>query len=291
MKSLDQIEHARLSLSALHHQRQRSYYLTANLTVATAMHHHQRRQCDAGPERFTISSTAPSATAPVSSSVRAVRTSLSQRSHPGGVTNFGGVYSGPGFANGIDYSDTAPGTRGCGRFVLAVLIRHSSCRRLFDVVESCTVQMVGANGIVASTIKRSVAVECGIDALNGDQLADCYGKCTGSGSGIRGRTVQNCYGSSATGYGLRASAALNCYGISGSGTGLHATTSARTVTAEAVPHWSVRLHRPELLRKQLGQLRSLGERVAQNCCGYTTGNGGVGLRTSTAQNCYGETLP
>jgi hypothetical protein len=79
---------------------------------------------------------------------------------------------------------------------------------------------VGSYGIVASTIKASVAKDCGGPAIYGDQVADCRGESAGSGIGLTAAMAQNCYGSSSSGYGLYAYTAQNCSGSSSSAIGL-----------------------------------------------------------------------
>jgi hypothetical protein len=91
------------------------------------------------------------------------------------------------------------------------------------VVESCVVRMVGSNGIVASTIKQSSAIDCGNNAIYGDQVSDCRGQCTGNGYGVYATTAQNSYGfSDGSGTGLFAATATGCGGGSATGTGLSA---------------------------------------------------------------------
>jgi hypothetical protein len=93
-------------------------------------------------------------------------------------------------------------------------------------VESCTVRTVGSYGIYASTIKSSVAVDCGITAIYGDPVSDSRGEATGSGSGRSAITALNCYGLCSSGYGMVAFTALNCCGHSTSSTGLYASQIA-----------------------------------------------------------------
>lgn len=148
----------------------------------------------------------------------------------GGVTNNGsGVYNGPGFASGI-FFPTVP-----SRNVLVSRISVSGCLlygivlNIGDstVVESCTARTIGSYGIRASTIKSSVAIDCGGFAIDGDQVSDCRGTATGSGFGIYANTANNCYGSSSgSGTGLQAyDIAIGCHGDSSSGTGLNANVA------------------------------------------------------------------
>ena len=105
-------------------------------------------------------------------------------------------------------------------------------------------------------IKNSVAVDCGYEAITGDQISDSRGESAGTGSGIlANKTAQNCYGRSNNTLGLPGIAGLvadtaqNCCGYCTGGTGL----SART---------------------------------AQNCDGSS--NTGMGLSADNAQSCYGS---
>jgi hypothetical protein len=144
----------------------------------------------------------------------------------GSVTNNGGgVYGGNGFAYGISYSNNWP---------LNVLVSHVSVSGCLhdgislikgesSVVEGCTVHTVGGNGIVASTIKQSTAMDCGNSAINGNQVSDSQGQCSGNGYGIYAATAQNCSGfCDGSGTGLYANTATGCSGESFTGTGLSA---------------------------------------------------------------------
>ncbi len=230
-----------------------SYYLTTNLTVSTG---------DAitiatngvalDLSGFTVFSTAPSATGcgiRLNSGLRnlAIVNGFIQ----GGVTNNAGTYNGPGFLNGIRcVSGDAPvnarvtGVSVSGCLNAGIYLGQDES----TAVEYCTVRTVGAYGIVASLIKSSVAVDCGDAAIDGDQVSDSRGVCTGAGYGLRANTALNCYGSSSSSYGLSANIAQNCYGYSSSNTGLSASN-------------------------------------AQNCQGYSTT--GAGLVASRALHCFG----
>ena len=172
-----------------------------------------------------------------------------------GVTNNGsGVYSGSGFAYGIDYSSSSPvNTRvsgvsvaGCLNYGIYLNAGNST------VVEACTVRTVGNYGIFASAIKGSAAVDCGGTAIYGDLASDCQGQSTGSGNGLDVTTAQNCEGTSRTSYGLFIyTTALNCRGFSTSYYGLYVFNTA------------------------------------QNCYGYS-GGGSPGIFAEIASNCYGE---
>jgi hypothetical protein len=228
-----------------------SYYLTANLTVSTGNAITIAANgvtLDLGG--FTISSTAAGATGQgirLNSGLRNL--TILNGFIQGGVTNNAGTYNGPGFQNGISYSGTASANvrvtgisvSGCLDYGINLNTGDST------VVESCTVRTVGGRGIIANSIKSSVAVYCGSDALYGSYVSDSRGH-SGSGTGLYATTAQNCYGDSDSGTGLDAYTAHNCYGYSGSSTGLYATT-------------------------------------AQNC--YGDSDSGTGLDAYTAHNCYG----
>jgi len=253
MKTLAQIEpRTPISSAPFYITAPGAYYLTTNLTVTSG---------DAitiaangvtlDLNGFNIASTAPSVSGNgilINSGLRnlAILNGFIQ----GGMTNNGsGVYSGSGFGYGI-HGDTVQNARVSG-------VSVSGC--LYDginlgsgdstVVDSCTVRTVGGNGIVASTIRASMAKDCGGDGIHGDQAADCRGESTGSGYGLNANRALNGYGYSVSSHGVVANTALNCYGYSSSGTGLNAST-------------------------------------AENCQGGSTS--GVGLNANTALNCYGS---
>ncbi len=211
-----------------------SYYLTTNLTVSggdaitIATNNVTLDLCG-----FTIASTTPSATG---YGIR-LNSGLSDitilNGHiRGGVTNSASGYNGPGFQYGISYYPYPSGNIPSNTRIAGVSV--SGCL-LFGinlatgdslVVESCTARTVGISGIVASTIKSSVAVDCGGNAISGYQVSDSRGICSGSGTGLYAYTGQNCQGFSESGTGLSALTALNCYGGSNSGSyGLYANTA------------------------------------------------------------------
>jgi hypothetical protein len=171
-----------------------------------------------------------------------------------GVTNNGsGVFSGSGFMHGIYYVINGPAnTRVSGVSVTGCLFFGIYLNTANSpVVEACTVRTVGSYGIGGSTIKNCVAVDCGGNAIFGEQVSDCRGESSGGGVGIDANSAQNCYGASSGGFGgLFATTAENCYGrTSGSGKGLSATT-------------------------------------ANNCFGYNNGSG-YGLYATIANHCMG----
>ena len=248
MKSLDQIE-ARTAItntsSLVTISQPGSYYLTHNLTVSTGDGIDiNTNDVTLDLNGFTISSTAASATGKAISLASGLRNiTIANGFIQGGVTNNGsGVYGGGGFAYGIYYSGNSPvnvlvsrvSVSGC--LVYGILLDNGDS----TVVEACTVRTVGSAGIYASTIKNCSAIDCGGTAIFGDQVSDCRGQSSGSGTGLYAiYTAQNCYGQSSGGNGLYATIAQNCYGYSSS------------------CHRPLRHHRAELLRLRLQLLRPL----------------------------------
>ena len=311
MKTLDQIE-ARTPISSAPFpiSNPGSYYLTANLTVSggdaitiTA------NGVTLDLRGFTIASTAPSATG---YGVR-VNSGLSDitiyNGHiRGGVTNNGsGVYSGSGFGYGI-YAYPTRNARVSGVSVSGCL-NSGIYLSTWDstVVESCTVRTVGGFGIIAATIKASVAKDCGLDAINGNLTIDCWGESSGSSSGLTTNMAQNCYGSSNTGTGLyAANTALNCHGSSSSGSyGLYAVTiaqncygynnnghgiySATVLNCHGTSTSSYGLYAINAQNCYGSSSSGTGlfANIAQNCFGYTNG-AGTGLQTDVGFNCFGH---
>jgi hypothetical protein len=201
---------------------------------------------------FTIASTAPSATGYGILINNSLRDLAILNGHiRGGVTNNGsGVYSGSGFWFGIfgyPQNVRVSGVSVSGCYFDGIYLGTGDS----TVVEACTVRTVGRYGIVASIIKASVAMDCGGTAINGVQVADCRGECTGSDYGLSATTALNCYGFSGSGTGLYAFTAQNCYGSSSTGIGLNAINTA------------------------------------QNCFGISYGSG-IGLDAFLVNNCYGQ---
>jgi hypothetical protein len=278
MKSLDQLEPRTPIASAPFTIAQPgSYYLTTNLAVASGNAITiATNGVTLDLSGFTLSSTEVS---PMGSGIflnSGVRNITISNGHiQGGVTNNGsGVYSGTGFGNGIEISYS--GTPQVN--VLVSRVSVSGCLNngidltalgLPSVVESCTVQTVGYNGIFATTVKQSSAIDCGNNGIDSQQASDCLGSSSLNGNGVYAVTAQNCYGVAVgsvavyalgtaqnckgycTGdYGVWAYAAQNCYGYSDSSDGVFAYT-------------------------------------AQNCYGYSASGSGIGVEAYNAENCYG----
>ena len=235
MKTLDQIE-PRTPISSLPYNitNSGSYYLTANLTVNTGNAITiATNGVTLDLSGFTIASTAPSATGYGILINKALSDLTILNGHiRGGVTNNGsGIYSGSGFQHGIcyDLTGTAPvNTRVSGVSVMGCLTNGIFLTRLSSstVVDSCTVQTVGGVGIIASTVRGSVALDCGGPAIMGVPVSDSRGASTSIYDGIDAFTAQNCYGNSDSGYGIYTGPAQNCYGVSRAGTGVYAFWTA-----------------------------------------------------------------
>jgi hypothetical protein len=252
-----------------------SYYLTTNLTVSSGGGININVSgVTLDLNGFTISSTAASATSCgiwLGSSLSDI-TIVNGHIRSGVTNNGSGVYSGSGFSYGIGSdSGNPPANVVVSKVSVAgVLVDGIRPGRLATVVEACTVTTAGEYGIIASTVKSSVATDCGSTAITGDQMADCRGICTTAGVGINATaTALNCYGQSSGGIGLYAYTAQNCYGYSSSSssTGLNAVSTAQNC---------------------YGYNNSSGtglfSPVAIGCNGYSAS--GVGLSATIANSCW-----
>ena len=234
MKTLQQVEpRVPISSAPFTISQPGSYYLTTNLTVSggdaiTIATNGVTLDLNG----FTISSTTNPASGTAVLIGSGLRNIAIQNGHiQGGVTNNGsGVFSGPGFGYGIYYfgSDLqnvrVSGVSVSGCLYHGIYVDNGES----TTVENCVVRTVGSYGIVASTIRGCVALDCAGTAINGQQVSDSRGQSVSSNYGLyAATTAQNCYGySSSSGYGLLATTAQNCYGSSGSGTGLYAERTA-----------------------------------------------------------------
>jgi hypothetical protein len=292
MKTLQQVEpRVPISSAPFTISQPGSYYLTTNLTVSggnaiTIATNGVTLDLNG----FTISST----TNPASGTAVLINGGLQditiQNGHiRGGVTNNGsGVFSGPGFGYGI--YGLAPNVRvsgvsvsGCLSYGINVGFGEGT------TVENCGVRTVGSWGIVASTIRGCVALDCGSHAIYGQQVSDSRGESVGSGDGLLAITAQNCYGSSGSGgYGLYAYNAQNCYGYSYSYYGLYAEGTA--IGCSGYSSSSTGLY-ATTAQNCYGQSSSgyglYASKVASGCYG-SSGSGAFGLYASIAQNCYGS---
>jgi hypothetical protein len=203
---------------------------------------------------FTISSTAASATG-TAILLNGTHTNIAILNGfiMGGVTVSGGVYSGPGFANGINFTSTPSNVRVSDISVSGCLTFGINLGFNSTVVKSCVVNTVGSYGIYTQSASDSTAVNCGFDGFQVNTAENCTGA-SSAGTGVyANNTALNCSGSSSSTYGLYGGVASNCLGITTSGDdGLLAVN-------------------------------------ATNCYGYNAGSG-VGLGATSAQNCYGQSV-
>ena len=189
----------------------------------------------------------------------------------GAVTpNYGnGQFSGNGFQYGINCSGTPRNVRVSGVSVSGCLLDGINLNiGNGTVVESCTVNTVGGNGIVADSVFRCAALLCGGEGIDATTASVSRGFSIGGGTGLFALTADNCYGYSDYSYltgggangptctGLSATIANNCYGFSFAGGGSSIGLSAIN---------------------------------ANNCYGYCSGAGTpTGLSASVAIGCYGS---
>lgn len=298
MKSLAQIEpRTPISSAPFTITNGGSYYLTTNLTVgggdAITI---AANDVTLDLNGFTIASTAASAsgTGILLSGGRA-NIAIYNGIIRGGVTNNGsGVFSGPGFDSGIYYASGIPVNVRVANISVSGCLTYGICLDLSAsrsgmVVESCTVNNVGGQGIVGDTVTDSTAISCGADAIAANQASHCRGTSFG-GQGVVAKSAQNCYGSTVSGFtGMNVTTAENCWGQSfssatygllaavaqnseGSGTGTTIGLSASTAN--------------NCFGTSSGSGTGLSSsRTANNCWGSSAT--GTGLSAAVAQNCYG----
>jgi hypothetical protein len=288
-----------------------SYYLTNNITVASG---NAITIAPSGADGvtldlngFTISSTAASATGigirlggVIFGSANANITILNGHIR-GRVTNNGGTYSGSGFAYGIFYSTPIP------QNVRVAGVSVSNCLTAginlgtgnSTVVESCTVKTIGGIGIMASSVSRSTAYECGLEAIVAYTASDCYGSNAGGNAGLRVNTANNCYGESGSFAGVVATVANNCYAVTtGSGGAMLIDGVANNCYAvggmygfNATNCYGTRngIHVQQMANNCWGvsdfASSGLSARIANNC--YGESHSGTGLEADVAINCYG----
>jgi len=305
MKTLDQIE-ARTPISSAPFTitKPGSYYLTTNLTLSgvggsTNGITISASQVTVDLNGFTISSTAASATGiGILIGADLQNITIMNGSISGSVTDSGGLFSGGGFDSGIFvmFDENNTNTAGLPVNTRVSNVSISGCRSfgmalgLFATfVDSCNVRTVGGMGIYASTIRNSMATDCGSYAIYCYQVFDSQGQSVGNGSGITAfYLAQGCYGTSTSGHGvdseqiaqncsgtttasgfigLYTDTAINCYGVNNNGLGLRAIGSA------------INCH-------GIGASGLESDGSAENCYGRASTNG-VGLSAINASNCYG----
>jgi hypothetical protein len=298
MKTLQQIEpRVPISSAPFTISQPGSYYLTTNLTVSggdaiTIATNGVTLDLNG----FTISSTTNPASGTAVLIGSGLRNIAIQNGHiQGGVTNNGsGVFSGPGFGYGIYYSGVPQNVRVSG-------VSVSGCQYhgiyvgsgASTTVENCVVRTVGSYGIVASTIRGCVALDCGYSAIYGQQVSDSRGQSVGSGYGLYAETAVNCYGYSGNSIGLYATTAQNCYGYSGSGTyGLYAYTAQNCYgySGSGTGLWAFMVN--NCYGESWGGSGSYGIYAYDIAIGSygTASSGGIGLRAYIANSCDGNTL-
>ncbi len=277
MRTLDQIygrTDARIpitnSTSAVTISQPGSYYLTTNLTVsggdAITI---ATNGVSLDLNGYTIRSTAASAAgAAVLLGSRLRNITIANGFIESGVITNGVASIGSGFGYGIHYSNSVPAN--------VVVSRVSIVGCLYDgislgtgystVVEGCTLQLIGRDGILASTVKTSSATDCGHVGIGGFQVSDCRGQSSGDGSGVSAINAQNCYGASNDSYGVYATTALNCSGFSSGSYGVYASASA--VGCNGTSTSGVGLY----------------ARNANTCVGYRIG--GTAIQAIVANGCY-----
>lgn len=313
MKSLAQVE-PRTPISSLPYaiSTPGSYYLTQNLAVsggdAITI---SAKGVTLDLNGFTISSTAANANGTgilISGGVGrdiTIRNGMIQ----GNVTENGGVFSGGGFANGIDFEFSTPRN---------VLVSAVSVRGVLrdgidvgsegSVVEACSVFVAGQLGIRAQVIRDSVARDCGWTAIfavlaqnsfalsKGPETAllatsalNCFGYAFGTGIGIDAHKAENCHGLSSGGIGLNAVAALNCSGTS-LGTGVdHDGIRGETVNASHGSSAAGRGIKAKTVSGSFGQSSSSGHGIdAVTVSGsYGTSQSGRGINGASIQTSAG----
>lgn len=334
MKSLAQIE-PREPISSVPYTigTPGSYYLTTNLstagsngiTIASS-------DVTLDLNGFTISSTASSAANGGSAILLGDGISDITIEHghiqSGVTTNSSGVFSGPGFTDGINFAGNGPmnvrvadvSVTGClndGIYVIAYPDNSS-------LVESCTVQLAGGIGIAAVNVRNCVALACYSHAIFCSTVADSEGQSIGSGAGIYAQsTAQNCYGYSnsalapplinpapglevggvaqncygygnAGGNGLSAGTALNCYGISsGDGDGLSASSLASNCSGTSSTGTGLYVEGGNAQNSQGFSYEGDGlvaYASAENCLGQSNGNQ-TGLSARIASFCEAISYP
>ena len=326
MKSLDQVE-PRMPISSAPFTitQPGSYYLTANLNVTSGdAIDINTNGVTLDLNGFTISSTeiSPSGTGIMLAGGN-IDIIILNGHIKGGVTNNAGIYSGNGFAAGIRFypgSAVPSNVRVSGVSVSGCQVYGILLDRTFiqagsspvdqsTVVESCTVQTIGAYGIYAGSVCHSMAYQCGSQAISAYTASDCvgqgnggvgaftanncygygvavglsannanncYGKCTGNSIadyGLDADTANNCEGYSQYGYGLYAQSAHNCYGSSFTTDGIHATSCASDCYGRSFG----------------GGIGVYAGATAQNCNGVSDSGTGV-YAVRSAIGCDGESV-
>jgi hypothetical protein len=296
MKSLSQVEpRTPISSAPFTISASGSYYLTTNISVTSGSAITiTASQVTLDLNGFTLSSTetTPTGTGILLASGNTDITILNGHIK-GSVTYSGGVYSGPGFANGIYYSVSPPfnvrvsgvSVSGCSTYGIYLSVGNAT------IVESCPVFDIGSYGIEANGVSKSSASQCGSVAIAANIASDCYGFSTGSLGVYAYFSANNCYGQTASSSpGLSATTANNCQGQNnGSGNGLNAVTANNCQGQCTGSGTGLYAHQAATGCYGIctGGGTGLSATTAFNCTGQSTGNGD-GLDAGTANNCQGQ---
>jgi hypothetical protein len=298
MKSLDQIE-ARTAISSAPFTitSPGSYYLTANLNVTSGdAIDINTNGVTLDLNGFTISSTAnPAAGYGIQISDTLMNVTVRNGFILSGVTNTGGVYSGNGFLIGVGNSGVCYNLRVSDVSVSGCLQGGINLNRHSTVVEFCTVNTVGSEGIYAETVSDSTAFNCGGRGISAQIANNCYGASSGD-KGLSAATANNCYGTSSsssistTTDGLSANVANNCYGynssLSGTGDGLSAATAINCYGLSFGGDGMDVVNANNCYGTSSGGNGVNAAYAAMNC--YGTSSSGDGLYATTALNCWGQ---
>jgi hypothetical protein len=266
MKSLDQIE-ARTPISSAPFtiSQSGSYYLTTNISVTsgTAITI-TASNVTLDLNGFKISSTAFGGGTGSGILIQSAKNVAISNGQIEGREVFDNA-----FLHGINSSSSLINVRvtdvsvfGCGLNGINLGDQSSS------VVERCTVDLVGAEGIRAGVVSNSTATRCGGAALVARSASHCYGQSTTS-YGLFVLVAENCVGESTSGTGIYVLyGANNCRGFSVSGSGVVAVNAANC--------WGV----------SNGNGVGLDARVANNC--FASSASGTGLSVTIAIGCIGQ---
>jgi hypothetical protein len=151
------------------------------------------------------------------------------------------------------------------------------------VVERCTLSGVGAAGIVAEVV-RDCSVVSTSDAITARTVANCTGRSTASGIGIKSLIATDSTGTAVSGTGLEAETAIGCTGTSTSGFGLR-SLNASYCTGISSGNVGLGWETTNLSSNQLYT------NVASHCRGVNSAIGAsasAGLIARTADHCYAK---
>ena len=297
MKTLAQIEaRAPISSAPFTISQSGSYYLTNNINVTSGSAISiTADNVTLDLNGFTLSSTeaSPAGTGILLSSGRS-HVHILNGHIKGNVSYSGGSYTGSGFAYGIYFSGGVPrNARVTGVSVSGCLLDGINLQLdRSTAVESCTVRMVGGNGIVASSASHSTANQCGLTGILAFIASDCQGESVGSGTGVGGSMIQNCYGSSVGGHGVNGTTARNCYGSSsGNSDGVRANTIENCYgTTSGAGSGVNALESAHNCSGTSTQGHGVNAATASNCSGLASSGSGDGIHADDADNCKGSSI-